>query len=147
VQKDASIMDLFQEDMELLLGNNYQLHVVNLPNSHIILAHGNTILKRKCNYVLSIIIDSTNKNNKILMEAMKKINVMQLDGYNHTFKEHLQFFKARNKKVNRMSKNLVTTLSNLSTAMCHAFITNQTFMPPPIALPKSSNEKEEMDAK
>jgi hypothetical protein len=31
--------------------------------------------------------------------------------------------------------------------MCLAFITNQTFMPPPISLPKSSNEKEEMDAK
>jgi hypothetical protein len=82
-------MDLSQEDIELLLGNNYLLHVVNLPNSHTILAHGNIILKRKCNYVLSIVIDSTNKNNKVLMEAMKKINVVQLDGYNHTFKERL----------------------------------------------------------
>jgi hypothetical protein len=34
------------------------------------------------------------------MEAMKKINATQLDGYNHTFKERLQFFKAPNKKVN-----------------------------------------------
>lgn len=81
------------------------------------------------------------------MEAMKNINVTQLDGYNHTFKEHLQFFKAQDKKVNWMSKILVTILSNLSTTMCHAFITHETFMSPPIALPKSSNEKEEMDAK
>jgi hypothetical protein len=34
------------------------------------------------------------------MEAMKNINVTQLDGYNHTFKERLQFFKAQDKKVN-----------------------------------------------
>lgn len=31
--------------------------------------------------------------------------------------------------------------------MCHAFIIDQAFMPPPIALPKFSNEKEEMDTK
>jgi hypothetical protein len=31
--------------------------------------------------------------------------------------------------------------------MCCAFITNQTSMPPLIALPKSSNAEEEMDAK
>jgi hypothetical protein len=46
-----------------------------------------------------------------------------------------------------MNKSLVTILSNLNMAMCHAFITNQTFMPPPIALLNSSNEEEEMDAK
>jgi len=140
-------MDLSQEDIELLLGNNYQLHVVNLHDSYTIFAHGNIILKRKCNYVFYIVIDFTNKNNKILMEAMKKINVTQLDGYNRTFKECLQFFKARDEKVNQMSKNLVTIFSNLSTFMRHAFITNQTFMPPPITLPKSSNEEEKMDAK
>jgi hypothetical protein len=31
--------------------------------------------------------------------------------------------------------------------MCHAFIIDQTFMPPPIALLKFSDEKEEMDPK
>jgi hypothetical protein len=48
----------------------------------------------------SIVIDFIHKNNKILMEAMKNINVTQLDGYNHAFKERLQFFKAQDKKVN-----------------------------------------------
>jgi hypothetical protein len=38
-------------------------------------------------------------------------------------------------------------LSNLNTTMCHAFIIDQAFMPPPIALLKFSNEKEEIDAK
>ncbi len=35
-----------------------------------------------------VIIDSINKNNKILMEAMDMINVTQLDGHNRTFEEH-----------------------------------------------------------
>jgi hypothetical protein len=46
-----------------------------------------------------------------------------------------------------MSKSLVTILSNLNTIVCHVFVTNKKFMLPMIALPKSSNEKEEMDAK
>jgi hypothetical protein len=40
-----------------------------------------------------------------------------------------------------MSKSLVKVRSNLSIVMCHAFIIDQTFMPPPIASPKFSNEK------
>jgi hypothetical protein len=48
------------------------------------------ILYSKENVIFfSIAIASINKNNKILMEAMKKINVTQLDGYNCTFKERL----------------------------------------------------------
>jgi len=46
-----------------------------------------------------------------------------------------------------MSKSLVTTLSNLSTTMCHAIIIDQTLMHPPITLLESSNDEEEMDAK
>ncbi len=46
-----------------------------------------------------------------------------------------------------MSKSLATILSNLSIVMCHAFIIDQAFMSPQIALPKFSNEKEEMDTK
>jgi hypothetical protein len=46
-----------------------------------------------------------------------------------------------------MITSLVTALSNLSTTMCHALITDQTLMPPPIALLESSYDEEEMDAK
>jgi hypothetical protein len=42
---------------------------------------------------------------------------------------------------------MVTILSNLNTAMCHAFIIDQILMPSPIALLESSNDKEEMDVK
>jgi hypothetical protein len=46
-----------------------------------------------------------------------------------------------------MSKSLAIALSNLNMIMCHAFITNETFMPPPIALLESSYDEEEMDVK
>jgi len=46
-----------------------------------------------------------------------------------------------------MNKSLVMVLSNLNTTMCHAFIIDQAFMTPPIALLKFSDEKEEMDPK
>ncbi len=49
--------------------------------------------------------------------------------------------------MNQMNKNLVMVFSNLSTTMCHAFIIDHAFMPPPIALVKFSDEMEEMDAK
>jgi len=68
------------------------------------------------------------------MEAMEKITVTQLAGHNHTFKEHLQYLKAQDKKVNCMSKSLVTILSNLNTTICHAFITYHRLMPPLITL-------------
>jgi hypothetical protein len=44
---------------------------------------------RNHNNVFSFIIDFTNKNKKNHMEAMKMINVTEVDGYNHPFKEHL----------------------------------------------------------
>ncbi len=56
------------------------------------------------------------------MEAMENISVTQLARHNHIFKEHLQYFKTQDKKVNQMSKSMVTVLSNLNTIMCHAFI-------------------------
>jgi len=36
----------------------------------------------------------------------------------------LHYLKTRYKRVHQMNSNLVNVLSNLSTAMCHAFITN-----------------------
>jgi hypothetical protein len=74
---------------------------------------------------------------------MEKISATQIVRHNHTFKEH----KAQDKKANQMIKSLVTALSNLSTTICHAFITDHTLMPPPISLLKSSYDEEEMDAK
>ncbi len=71
------------------------------------------------------------------MEAMETINVTQLARHNHTFKEHLQYLKAQDKKVNQMSKSLVIILSNLSTTLCHAFITYHRLMPPLITLLES----------
>jgi hypothetical protein len=64
------------------------VHGTNLLDSFTTLAHGNIAVKRKHNYVFSLIVDSTNKNNKILMKAMEMINYTQLDGHNRTFKEH-----------------------------------------------------------
>ncbi len=52
---------------------------------------------------------------------MEKMSAMQLARHNHTFKEHLHYFKAQDKKVNQMSKSMVTILSNLNTNICHAF--------------------------
>jgi hypothetical protein len=41
-----------------------------------------------------------------------------------------------------MNKNMVSVLTNLSFAMCHAFIKNQTQMPPPINIFKSSSNEQ-----
>ncbi len=82
------------------------------------------------------------------MDAMEKINVVQLEiehhleNQNHNFKEHLHYLKARDKRGHQMSNNQVNVLSNLNMAMCHAFIIYQKLMPPLIVLPNSLNEEE-----
>jgi cellulose biosynthesis protein BcsQ len=100
--------------MELLLNKIHGLLVIDLDESLATLAHGNTKVKRKCNYVLFLFIKSTNKNNKILVDVMEKINVVQLEieqhcfeNHNYNFKEHLHHVKTRNKIVHQMNKNLV----------------------------------------
>jgi hypothetical protein len=42
--------------------------------------------------------------------------------HGHTFKECLKYLKERDKKVHEASQNMVSVLSNMSVAMCHAFI-------------------------
>jgi len=53
--------------------------IINLDEFLLTPTHGNIGVKRKCNFVFSFVIESTNKNNKILMDAMEKINVTQLE--------------------------------------------------------------------
>jgi len=83
------------------------------------------------------------------VDAMEKINVVQLEieqhqleNQNHNFKEHLHYFKARDKRVHQMNNNQVNILSNLNMVMCHAFITYQKLMPPLIVLPNYLNDEE-----
>jgi len=61
------------------------MYGTNLLDSSTTVAHGNVVIKKKHNF-FSLIIDSINKNNKIIMEAMEMINAKQLDGHNCTFK-------------------------------------------------------------
>ncbi len=45
-------------------------------------------------------------------------------------------------KIHKTNQNMVNVLSNLSIAMCHAFICDKTFMPPPLNFDsKQSSEK------
>ncbi len=79
----------------------------------------------------------------IIVDAMNHINTNRLEidknmtkPHEKTFK-HLKYVKERNKKVHKMNKNMVSVLSNLSFAMCHAFIKVQLQMPPPIIISES----------
>lgn len=83
-------MDLSQED-KITTNNSRRplIYGTNLLDSPTTLAHGNVVIKRKYNNIFFLIIDSINKNNKNIMEAMEMINATQLDGHNRTFKKHL----------------------------------------------------------
>jgi hypothetical protein len=69
-------MDLSQENTKLLPRNSHQPLMANLFHSPTTLTHGNTTIKKKQNNVFSLVIDSTNRNNKFLVEAMENISVM-----------------------------------------------------------------------
>jgi hypothetical protein len=69
--------------MELLLSNIHGPLIINLGESLVTFAHGNTRVKRKHNSIFSFVIESTNKNNKILLDAMEIINVVQLEIEQH----------------------------------------------------------------
>jgi hypothetical protein len=76
VLRNPSVMDLSQKNTKLLPSNSHQPPMVNLLDSPTTLTHGKTIIKKKRNNLFSLIINSTNRNNKILVEAMEKISVM-----------------------------------------------------------------------
>jgi hypothetical protein len=65
------------------------------------------------------------------METLDNINTkLKIEQYcakvhKHNFKEHLQYFKVRNKKLYKVNKSMVMMLSNLSTTMCHTFLKDQ----------------------
>jgi len=69
--------------MEMLPNNTHWPLVIILGESLVTLAHGNIGVKRKHNYVFSLVIESTNKNNKVLVDALEKINVVQLEIEHH----------------------------------------------------------------
>jgi hypothetical protein len=103
--------------MELVLNNIHEPLIINLGEFLATLAHGNNKVKRKHNSTFSLVIEFTNKNNKILVDAMEKINVVQLEieqhcseNQNYNFKEHLHHFKTRDKRVHQMNKNIVNVL-------------------------------------
>ncbi len=52
------------------------INLIYTPTTPII---GNTKVKKEKNNVFSLFIESTNKNNKALPEAMDKTNTMQLE--------------------------------------------------------------------
>lgn len=57
------------------------------------------------------------------MDVMDHINLVQLDidkSKQHNFEEHLGYLKERDRKAHKMTKNMVSVLSNLSVAMCYA---------------------------
>jgi hypothetical protein len=81
-------------------------------------------------------IEFTNKNNKVLVDAMDQINSTHIDLYknmtkymDNNFKEHLTYLKDKDKKTHKMNKQMVNVLSNFSIMMCHVFIKDQSFMP------------------
>jgi hypothetical protein len=56
-------------------------------------------------------IDAMDKNNKVFMDVMDHINLVQLDIYKskqHNFKEHLNYLKERDRKAHKMAKNMVS---------------------------------------
>jgi len=63
----------------LLQNNIHGPLIINLGESFATPTHGNIAMKRKHNYVFSLVIESTNKKNKIMVDVMEKINVMQLE--------------------------------------------------------------------
>jgi len=59
-----------------------------------------------------------------------------------TFKECFEYLKEKNKKIHKASKNMVSVLFNMNAAMCHAFILDETNMPPLVNMDSiPSNEK------
>jgi hypothetical protein len=61
------------------LNNIHKPPIINLGESLTTLAHDNIRVKRKHNYYFSLFIESTNKNNKVMVDVMEKIDFMQLE--------------------------------------------------------------------
>ncbi len=81
------------------------------------------------------VIETTNKNNKVLVNMMDCINLTQEDIGNNrtkgdakTLKENLNYTKNKNKNMWKMNNKMINILANLSIAMCHTFIKDPKIM-------------------
>ncbi len=103
----------------------------------------------------------------MLVDAMDKTNCIQLEikqqhssAHECSFKTHIYYLKACDKKLHRMNKSMVNVLSTFNTIFCHVFIKDFTHMPPIFYLPleeelrlddellvhvQHANEQENMD--
>ncbi len=109
-------MDLSKELIKLFPNNNYVPLIINLANNLVTPIVDNSRIKRKCNNMLSLIIESMNRYSKVLRVAMDKINIIQLmikeshwSSWPHLEKT-TTLPKARDKKVHKMKKNMVNVL-------------------------------------
>lgn len=77
--KLVSLVDLFKDSTKFLLSKNGQwsptIHILNSPTTPVV---GSMGIKRKCNNVFLLVIEFTNKNSKVLLNTMEKINVIHL---------------------------------------------------------------------
>lgn len=90
--KAISFVDLYK-NIELLLGSTCQTPKINLVNNPTTPTNGNIGIKQCFISYLELV----NINNKFLVDVVG--SVMQFDTHDHNFKEHLQYFKAKDKKV------------------------------------------------
>lgn len=109
---------------------------------------GSTLKKRKRSSVFALVMEATKKMRKHLLDAMDRINSTQqklektkVRANIKMTKKHIEYLKARDKKILKMNKQMVNVLSNLSTTMCHAFIKDPTLIPAPVNLSQSSDEQ------
>jgi hypothetical protein len=73
-----SFVNLFGDIDPLLHPKIIPPLIVNLTNTPTTFTFGNTSIKQKCNNIFSHVIKSTNKTNQELVNAMEKMNVIQL---------------------------------------------------------------------
>jgi hypothetical protein len=144
--RTTSYVNLFDPETEPL-----QPPIINL-GSPPTLASGSTGVKIKRNIQVFIhVIESANKNYKEIVNAMREIKDVQLDieqrssnVQEHTFKEHLRYLNSCNKKIHKINQKMINMFSNLSIAMCHAFIKEHAHMPLVVDLPSNDSGSNEL---
>jgi hypothetical protein len=94
------------------------------------------------------VIEAMDKHNKILVDTMDQINIVELGIDNNwtkfqekTFKPHLNYLNKRDTKAYKMNKNVVNVLFNLNSTFCHAFIKDQTQLLPLVNISNLSFEE------
>jgi len=76
--------------------------------------------------MFSLVIKATNRPTKLLLKLRIDLILCNKERctliHEWTMKNQLDYLKHKNKKIHKMSKDVVTILSTLNTTMCHAFI-------------------------